>query len=777
MPPALRLAAAVTAAAALLLFANRRPQGETVRVHVHGRDRPAPTALAAADQTATLAVDSLSARRPYNMDTRRGLRDAAAVAADGELILTTSDWNGIGSAVNLAQQLARFSLDRRLLLLADQRRTCIRAQAVWPWLECAYSRGIPGFERYASTGVVEMWSLWSAKWLVLARLVEIGLNIMMMDSDMLVLADPYTLLRSEPLSHFGLILPPEGARVNVGYVYARGATARGGGVASLLWDVVRRLRVFLEQQTLTDRNGQPSVQGLWDQGLFSDALVSAVLGEHSYAFTWLHSPSAFSSGGLGWPPSGFTNANATELLAHIWRRRAELRIPSALPTTNLSPAALQRVYGQRPPTLFPTLPDTHPQRQGWSQKVLMMWNALRTLDPAGGIEKQRKISRPDLQPGWLHPAPWMQAARARSNGGGDGDGSELTLDLVAAAPDWLHCTTGHWMMTAGWLSADRPVCAILHLVECRSQFAHFSSLDTLKSNRPYVMRAFGHWHSAEADKHRTRSGEAPAPASVRAIRLGDDLLAKSAGSSGLGFLLNMLQMLGALAALTGRTPVVPSIPCSSRWLKRHAMTPNGVADDYVMQLPPTAAHPAVSCHLAIGGAKCALPTVLPAWLRLNADGATEQGALLPEKLPASRMTLLRDSGSTDATAAAASSAAAHSVWAPVDVLRARAFKLADVPMLEIRAADVLGGATEEILAALGAPTQPPAADALRGFECGAPVPVMEELSFSSDEASRLLDLRNACPAFFAARGERRPNLDWLHRRRVIRGDETRCANL
>ena len=102
----------------------------------------------------------------------------------------------------------------------------MRAQAVWPWLECGYSAGIPGFERYAFTGVVEMWSLWSAKWLVLARLVELQLNVMMMDSDMLMLSDPYTLLHSPPLSYFSLILPPEGARVNVGYVYARAARWR-----------------------------------------------------------------------------------------------------------------------------------------------------------------------------------------------------------------------------------------------------------------------------------------------------------------------------------------------------------------------------------------------------------------------------------------------------------------------------------------------------------------------------------------------------------------------
>ena len=81
---------------------------------------------------------------------------------------------------------------------------------------------------------------------------------MMMDSDILVLADPYRLLLSPPLSQFALILPPEGERVNVGYLYARGAGSASsdggatqdqppssddnGALHSLLWDVVRRLQ-------------------------------------------------------------------------------------------------------------------------------------------------------------------------------------------------------------------------------------------------------------------------------------------------------------------------------------------------------------------------------------------------------------------------------------------------------------------------------------------------------------------------------------------------------
>lgn len=115
------------------------------------------------------------------MDSPSDLRASARVAVGGELILTTSDWHGVSSAVNLVQQLKRFQLDRQVLLLADVRDTCVRARRVWAWLACGHSRGVPGFgARYQSLGqpLVDMWSLWSAKWLVLARLVELGLNVM-----------------------------------------------------------------------------------------------------------------------------------------------------------------------------------------------------------------------------------------------------------------------------------------------------------------------------------------------------------------------------------------------------------------------------------------------------------------------------------------------------------------------------------------------------------------------------------------------------------------------
>ena len=108
-------------------------------------------------------------------------------------------------------------------------------------------------------------------------------------------------------------------------------------------------------------------------------------------------------------------------------------------------------------------------------------------------------------------------------------------------------------------------------------------------------------------------------------------------------LLTVLQLLAISAAISGRVPVVPRVPCNSGWLRPGKMTLAGVADDYVLQLPGTEEGQAnpnpnpcrnsnpdpnvdpspnpnpnpnqVHCHLAPGGAKCALPEVLPAWHR------------------------------------------------------------------------------------------------------------------------------------------------------------------
>ena len=49
--------------------------------------------------------------------------------------------------------------------------------------------------------------------------------------------------------------------------------------------------------------------------------------------------------------------------------------------------------------------------------------------------------------------------------------------------------------------------------------------------------------------------------------------------------------------------------------------------------------------------------------------------------------------------------------------------------------------------------------------------------FRREEVRRLRQLQAACPAYFAPRGTKRRQLEWLHRKRAIVGDEPECAGM
>ena len=277
------------------------------------------------------------------------------------------------------------------------------------------------------------------------------------------------------------------------------------------------------------------------------------------------------------------------------------------------------------------------------------WQALRPLPPLAALSRTTPAAA--LSPGWLAPEASVRLYPA-TTGQSDASAAYLPLvpgrpiklalaqlakrsetdlrrqgrksrpglanrtELVLATPDWLYCLVGRWQITAGWPSL-RPnsICAVLHLVESRSQFGSFELFS--KSNRPYLMRAFGHWHLDEP----------PPPSPLRAVRLSAALWEATGESTTLHPLLTALQALAVVAAVTGRTPLIPQVPCSSHWLHRNPMTLMGVSDDYVMQLHAgRGANGRVECHLSMGGKRCALPAVLPAWYSTRHMPSTAFGA-------------------------------------------------------------------------------------------------------------------------------------------------------
>ena len=181
---------------------------------------------------------------------------------------------------------------------------------------------------------------------------------------MMLQANPYPLLTSAPIDKFQMIIVPEGSRVNLGFIYVRGnACHPAGGVASVLWDVVRRLRLFTEDYPLLSRKGkQTSTYGLWDQGLFTDAITSAVDGALVYPYTYLQSPLTPVWKALHWPPEGMSAANLSKMHVVRWRDYGDPRnSQSWLDDQGRSYGA--PTHAVRPAAFLP--PAGHPQRREW----------------------------------------------------------------------------------------------------------------------------------------------------------------------------------------------------------------------------------------------------------------------------------------------------------------------------------------------------------------------------------------------------------------------------
>jgi hypothetical protein len=406
---------------------------------------------------------------------------ARASRSGNELVLFTSDAFGLPAAASLALQLNRLGIFHHLVL-TEARRTCEIGQARWPWTGCGWSVGLPGFvQRYGDTPKARLWSLWSAKWLTIARLAELRANVLGLDTDVLLLTDPYPILHALPVRRFHMVVPPEGSRVNLGFLYVRGsALSTGGGASSVLWDLVRRLRLFSEDYTLRgSRSTAPNMLGLWDQGVFTDALASAQTRRLVYPFTYLQSKAADV-----WPAIGWPERNASGVLPD-WRDISALHsVRWHFSRQDVWAANASDAMGDdslcRPDRFL--LHQSHPQAAAWRAQRGFQWSVLHPLDPLVHLRNQQPGR---VSPGWLNASNPSAALAANGVFATEalGRGSLLKMDdaiaavgkhggeMLLAAPDWLYCVTGRWMITAGWPALRPSVpCAVLHLVECRAMF-------------------------------------------------------------------------------------------------------------------------------------------------------------------------------------------------------------------------------------------------------------------------------------------------------------------
>ena len=699
---------------------------------------------------------------PFNLDSRRGLRDAvAARTVNKEIATFTSNLAGLSSAANMALQLRRFGHYQHMVL-GDTRETCLAGRSRYPWLGCGWSSGLPGFEEKYANGIggstAKLWSLWSAKWLLVARLTELRVNVLALDTDMMLQADPYPLLHSHPMDKFHMVIVPEGSRVNLGFIYVRGVDCKpAGGTASVLWDVVRRLRLFTEDWPLLDRRGKgTSTYGLWDQGLFTDAITSAVAGSLVYPYTYLQSPKTGVWKDLKWPPESMSVRNLSRMHVVHWRDYGNQDLREGWLDAQARKYHAP-THATRPKYLLP--PIGHPQRKPWAEKRdahgrngwSLLWAPMHVLNPLAHLRKHELSA---VTPGWLE-----SSARPVEGGAwplsSTSSRVSASAELLLATPDWLYCLVGRWAITAGWPSLyPRSICAVLHLVECRSQFGMWNAN---KAARPYVQRALGYWLLPEPplrpliDESAASGGPGKivSPGAIRLSRGEWDMTTRS-----LGALLNALQRLALYAAITGRSPVIPSIPCASKWISRNAFGRGGLADDYVLQLPNRSvggyhkdgSDGGIECHLALGGQSCMLPKVLPAWTQSGSKPLSFLHGKPPEDAPAAQITATFTAAAGQSVRCGGKTGQKRRLTLELDSLREASRKHENAPMLEVTSK----------LDHRDAPAVP--------WRCRGADAV--EATLSSSEAARLSALQSACEGFFGERGTARGQLDWLHRKRL-----------
>ena len=261
-----------------------------------------------------------------------------------EVIVTITDRIHSRWALNLQHNLHSLGLPYALVI-ADSGPTCDAFRARLPLMRAAccahssYMRSEPGLAAGLKAYNVHpnhVYHLWWQRWHYAAAGVAAGYNMLMLDADISLRADPYPLLRTLSHSHALVTIPPlprtapchadctvhattqhtaqQGAHptshctaaqvvgldseaggigafynfpaVNVGLVYC---SAGGGAAQWVMEEVGRRARHYLRNAPIR-RTAAGGVEQmvLWEQDLFRDALEGAAFNSTRYRHSLRH---------------------------------------------------------------------------------------------------------------------------------------------------------------------------------------------------------------------------------------------------------------------------------------------------------------------------------------------------------------------------------------------------------------------------------------------------------------------------------------------------------
>ena len=513
----------------------------------------------------------------------------------GELILFAFDFCAIAEALNLIVHLRALGFEHHVPL-TDGDATCAalrraaRARGLaeppcfwssWPtmhpgWTWWGSKPGCVTAERAHRACAIEQ--LWTTRYAVAAQLLAAGANVLHVDTDSLLLADPYRALAAPPLAARALVFMFENP-ANGGTWYAR--SGAGGGGRWVIAEVARRTLAVIELRPPNKRLPP------FDQAMLGDVLLTSADGAPHWNMACEHpqvGPSPLCAGGRN---------NKT-------RGARRLRWSGTVPACDPAGGACV---------------GPHLRRYGYNGRI----RVFEMKDDAG-----RPLGTAAEAPPWLFPREWL-FQKASAFGAARPEAAVVHLlgarcrwcvaseDVDKGAKwEWQHLA-GFWAAAAYTLSPERSPAAAASAAAPPDDDAAATAEHCWKKGRARLLRAHARYATlapaALAEAERADDGGAAARTLVR-------------------------RFLG-VATLLGRVAVLPAFNCSAPWIERRADT-GAVSDLRVVvrdaSVPrPPAAQRCSPCNVQFACRRSVLSE--GQWDAVRALRGWERRAFPPFRLP------------------------------------------------------------------------------------------------------------------------------------------------
>ena len=223
----------------------------------------------------------------------------AARSGKEVMLLCVGGEGSMRMGANLVLNLASLGL-RHMLLFAPKQEVCEGVWEVLPRVACVWQPSAFASKRPASLyndamrlfgmrefNPVALDFFRARKRLLVQLVLSHGLNVLHLDADVAVLANPYPLFKGPLLEH-QLIFQTDNPFANAGVFYVQGV-ARGSGGAWLLEELNARIERFtfrpesVRELPHSGWSAPPHFANADEQANLNDVIASALIGERTFA--------------------------------------------------------------------------------------------------------------------------------------------------------------------------------------------------------------------------------------------------------------------------------------------------------------------------------------------------------------------------------------------------------------------------------------------------------------------------------------------------------------